>query len=136
MTLVGEDGAAGRFAAPSTGNTYTSPAIFHASLLSSPSSSACSGSAFSLTWKYDFGEVMCLDSSGLIMRERPRRQRHRLLLLRLRPGTEGGHVHAQQSVLPDQDGHHVLHRSYLSGLSQSGGLVIAVLIGIRIAIRY
>lgn len=70
MTLVGEDGTAGKFT-PSTGNTYTSPSVFHASLLSSPSSGACSGSAYSLTWD-ETGEVMCFNSSGLITSEADR----------------------------------------------------------------
>ena len=135
VTLVGEDGTAGKFT-PSTGNTYTSPAVFHASLLSSPSSGACSGSAYSLTWN-ETGEVMCFNSSGLITSEKDRN------------GNVTGYSYCgcgqEQKVTYTPNGASSPTRtvtvldtgvSYLSGLSQSGGLVIAVLIRIRIAIRY
>lgn len=121
VTLVGEDGTAGKFT-PSSGNTYNSPAVFHASLLSSPSSGACSGSAYSLTWDQS-GEVMCFNSSGLITSEVDRNgnttaysycgcgtQESKITY------TPKGASSATRTVSASYTG------SYLSGLSESGGL--------------
>lgn len=119
VTLVGEDGTAGKFT-PATGNTYNSPAVFHASLLSSPSGGACSGSAYSLTWDQT-GEVMCFNSSGLITSEVDRNgnttaysycgcgQESKITY------TPHGASSATRTVTASYTG------SYLTGLSESGG---------------
>ena len=119
VTLVGEDGTAGKFT-PAAGNTYNSPAVFHASLLSSPSSGACSGSAYSLTWDQT-GEVMCFNSSGLITSEADRNgnttaysycgcgQEQKITY------TPKGASSPTRTVTASYTG------SYLSGLSESGG---------------
>jgi RHS repeat-associated protein len=68
VTLLGEDGTAGKFTAPQSGShTYGSPSEFQATLTNSPDSS-CSGSSYELTW-HQTGEVMCFNSSGLITSE-------------------------------------------------------------------
>jgi RHS repeat-associated protein len=65
ITFLGEDGTAGTFTAPTgTGTTYGSPAVFHATLTSAPGS-ACSGSAYQLTW-HSTGEAMCFNGAGLL----------------------------------------------------------------------
>jgi YD repeat-containing protein len=70
ITLLGEDGTAGTFTAPPTTGTaaqmatYGSPAVFHATLTSALTS-ACSGSAYQLTW-HSSGEVMCFNGAGLL----------------------------------------------------------------------
>jgi RHS repeat-associated protein len=65
ITLLGEDGTAGTFSAPTgSGTTYGSPAVFHATLSSAPAS-ACSGSSYQLTW-HSTGEVMCFNGAGLL----------------------------------------------------------------------
>ena len=120
VTLVGEDGTAGKFT-PASGNTYNTPAVFHASLLSSPSSGACSGSAYSLTWDQS-GEVMCFNSSGLITSETDRNgnttaysycgcgtQESKITY------TPKGASSPTKTVTASYTG------SYLSGLSESGG---------------
>jgi RHS repeat-associated protein len=65
ITLLGEDGTAGTFSAPSgSGTTYGSPPVFHATLSSAPASS-CSGSTYQLTW-HSSGEIMCFNGAGLL----------------------------------------------------------------------
>ena len=119
VTFVGEDGTAGKFT-PSTGNTYNNPAVFHASLLSSPTSGSCSGSAYSLTW-HQTGELMCFNSSGVITSEVDRNgnttaysycgcgQESKITY------TPKGASSPTRTVTASYTG------SYLSGLSESGG---------------
>jgi len=71
ITFLGEDGTAGTFSAPPTTGTatamatYGSPAVFHATLTSAPTSSVCSGSSYQLTW-HSTGAVMCFNGAGLL----------------------------------------------------------------------
>jgi RHS repeat-associated protein len=60
VTLLGPDGEVGTFTA--SGNIYTSPAVFHATLANS-SGSTCGGTGWTLTW-HDTGQQMCFNTSG------------------------------------------------------------------------
>jgi RHS repeat-associated protein len=67
VTLLGEDGIAATFTAPTGGGTtFGSPAVFHATLTTAPDPHGdCGGEAYGLTW-HQTGEEMCFESNGLL----------------------------------------------------------------------
>jgi RHS repeat-associated protein len=119
VTLLGENGTAGNFTAPASGNVYGSPAEFQATLTNAPGST-CSGSAYQLTW-HQTGEVMCFTTAGLLTSEADRDgnvtayayngsgQETSITY------TPRGASSATRTVTASYTG------SYLTGLSQSGG---------------
>jgi RHS repeat-associated protein len=121
VTLLGEDGTAGKFTKPASGSTYGSPAVFHATLSSAPTST-CSGSAYQLTW-HQTGEVMCFTAAGLLTSEADRNGNTTIYAYN-GSGQEtsitykpAGDSTAVATVTASYTG------SYLTGLSQSGGLL-------------
>jgi RHS repeat-associated protein len=70
ITFLGPDGASGKFSAPSSGSTYGSPPVFHATLTSAPSSS-CSGWTYQMTW-HSTGQVMCFNGDGQLTKQKDR----------------------------------------------------------------
>jgi RHS repeat-associated protein len=120
ITFLGEDGTAGTFTAPSgSGTTYGSPAVFHATLSSAPGS-ACSGSAYQLTW-HQTGEVMCFNGTGLLTSQADRNGNTTAY------SYNGSGQETQVAYTPEGESSPVetvavsYTGSYLTGLSESGG---------------
>jgi RHS repeat-associated protein len=120
VALLGEDGAAGIFTAPPSGSsTYGSPAVFRATLSSSPGS-ACSGSAYQLTW-HATGEAMCFNSSGTLTRQTDRNGNTTAFSYNT-SGQETQITYTPAGVgSPTETVAASYTGSYLTGLSQSGG---------------
>ena len=120
VTLVGEDGTAGKFTAPASGsNTYGSPAVFHATLTNAPDSS-CQGSAYELRW-HQSGAAMCFNSTGLITSEVDRNG-NTTTYNYCGCGHESSVTYTPKGASsPTRTVNATYTNSYLTGLSQSGG---------------
>jgi RHS repeat-associated protein len=120
ITLLGEDGTAGTFSAPSgSGTTYGSPAVFHATLSSAPTS-ACSGSTYQLTW-HSTGEIMCFNGAGL-MTSQADRDGNTTAFSYNGSGQETQITYTPKGASsPNATVTATYTGSYLTGLSESGG---------------
>ena len=120
ITLLGEDGTAGTFSAPSgSGTTYGSPPVFHATLSSAPTS-ACSGSTYQLTW-HSTGEIMCFNGAGLLTSQADRNGNTTAFSYN-GSGQETQITYTPKGASsPNATVTATYTGSYLTGLSESGG---------------
>ena len=125
ITFLGEDGTAGTFSAPPTTGTaaqmatYGSPAVFHATLTSAPTS-ACSGSAYQLTW-HSTGAAMCFNGAGLLTSQADRNGNTTAFSYN-GSGQETQITYTPEGLTSPTETVTVSYTgSYLTGLSESGG---------------